>query len=326
LAPEFNATVSAEDKIPYYNINVTAAAVKDYKSNLLKQFGSLETGDVAKEDDFIIVDFAQGDNKVEGAYVALRSIQDEKIKKSFVGKKAGDVMDVDVNKTFVNETDRAAMLKVSKEELATMKPKWKMTVKEVKTFVDAKETQETFDQIFGKDTVKSVEEFDTKVKERLGVEYTQESDYRFMIDAKEYLLKRTDIKLPDEFLKRWVFTANDGKFTMDQINEEYDLFAKDFRWNLIRQEIMKAQKLQVTKESLINEAKQIAAYQFAAYGMSNVPDDMLVNFANKTLEDQEQARRIYERCEDDLVLNFIRTVATIEKKKISLEKMRELTA
>ena len=326
LAPKVDATVTADDKIVYYNVNTTAKALKDFKASLLKQYGSLETGVTAKEEDFVIVDFEAGDQKVEGAYVALRSIADKDAKEVFLGIKAGEVKDIDIVKTFSNEADRAAMFKVKKEELGTLPAQWKMIVKEVKTFVDAKPTKETFDQIFGAGAVSSEEEFDAKVKERLESEYAQESDYRFMVDAKEYMLKRADIKLPDAFLKRWIFTANDGKFTKEEIEKEYDLFAKDFRWTIIRDEIMKAQKLKVSKDDVMAEAKKIAAYQFAMYGMNNVPEDTLNDFAQRTLADENQGRRIVEKVEDDLALAYIRKSATLEKKKITLEKMRELTA
>ncbi|MBO4570759.1 MAG: trigger factor [Bacteroidales bacterium] len=326
LAPKVEVSVSKEDKIPFYNVATSAKALKDYKSNLLKQFGTLETGKAAKADDFVIADFEAGDSKVEKAYVALRSIKDEEIKASFVGLKKGDVRDVDIVKTFENEADRAAMFHVKKEEVATLPAVWKMTVTEVKTFVNAKLNQQTYDNIFGEGKVKTEEEFDAAVKERLEGEYAQESEYRFMIDAKEYLIKKADISLPDAFMKRWLLEANDGKFTMEEIEKEYDLFAKDFRWDMIRSEIIKAQKLQVTKEAVLDEAKKMTAYQFAMYGMGNTPDEMLTQYAQNMLKDEQQVRRVVEKVEDDLVLDYVRKTATLDTKKVSLEKMRELTA
>ena len=326
LAPKVEVSVSAEDKIVYYQVNATAKALKDYKASLLKQYGSLETGKAAKADDFVIADFAAGERKVESAYVALRSIQDEEIKKSFVGLKAGDTREVDIVKTFSNEADRAAMFKVKKEELAELPAEWTMTVKEVKTFVDAKPVQATFDQIFGEGAVKSEEEFDAKVKERLEAEYVQEGDFRFSTDAKEYFIKKAAIALPDAFMKRWIFTANDGKFTREEIEKEYDLFAKDFRWDLIRNKIIKDQKIKTSREDLLAEAKKLAAYQFAMYGMNSVPEETLLQFAERTLSDEQQARRIFEKVQDDHALAYIRNTVTLETKKVSIEKMRELTA
>lgn len=326
LAPKVEVEISSADKVPFYNVTTSAKALKDYKSNLLKQYGTLETGKVAKEDDFIVADFEAGEQKVEKAYVAVRTIQDEAVKAEFVGLKAGDTKDVEIAKAFSNETDRAAMFHVKKEELATLPEVWKMTVGEVKTFVSAKPVQATFDNIFSEGKVKSEEEFDAAVKERLEAEYAQEGNYRFMIDAKEYLINKAAITLPDAFLKRWLLVANEGKFTMEDIEKEYDLFAKDFRWDMIRSSIIKGQKLEITKEAMVNEAKNIAAYQFAMYGMPNTPDNMLTEYAENMLKDEQQARRIFEKVQDDLALNYVRNTVTLDTKKVSLEKMRELTA
>ncbi len=324
LAPEINVTVAAEDKIPYYTVTVTKEALADYKKGLLKQFGQLESGEKAGADDFIIADFVSGEQKVEGAYVALRSMSDE-VKKTFVGMKKGDTRQVDIVKCFPNEADRAAMFHVKKEELDTLPVNWTMTVNDVKTFVDAPLTQATFDQIFGEGSCKDEAEFDAKVKERLQAEYAQESDYRFMIDAKEYLLGKAAIQLPDAFMKRWIKQANDDKFTMEQIEAEYDLFAKDFRWNMLRSKLMKDNELKVEKEDVMKQARSMAAYQFAMYGMQNVPEEHLNKYAEQLLGDRQQADRIIEKVEDDITLSWVRKTATIEKKKISLEKMRELT-
>ena len=324
VAPEVNLTVSAEDKIPYYTVTVTKAALEDYRHGLLKQFGQLESGEAAKADDFVIADFVSGEQKVEGAYVALRSMPDA-VKKGFVGLKKGDTKQVDIVKTFPNEADRAAMFHVKKEELDTLPAKWTLTVNDVKTFVDAPLTQQTFDQIFGEGKCKDEAEFDAKVKERLQEEYARESDYRFMIDAKEYLIDKAAIQLPDAFMKRWIKTANDDKFTMEQIEAEYDLFAKDFRWNMIRTKIMKDNDLKVAKEDVMKQAMSMASYQFAMYGMQNVPEEHLTKYAEQLLADRQQAEHIIEKVEDDIALTWVRKTATLEKKKISLEKMRELT-
>ena len=325
LAPEVNITVTADDKIPYYTVKMTDEALKEYRHGLLKQFGQLESAEESKEDDFVIADFVSGEQKIEGSYVALRSITDKRIKKGFIGLKKDSVKKVDIVKTFPNEADRAAMFHVKKEELETLPNEWTMTVKDIKTFVDAPLTQQTFDQIFGEGVCKDEAEFDAKVKERLAADYAQESDYRYMIDAKEYLINKANLQLPDAFMKRWVYTANDGKFTKEQIEEEYDLFAKDFRWNMVRGKIMKDQDLKVSKEDVMKQARNMAAYQFAMYGMQNVPEEHLNKYAEQLLADRQQADRIIEKVEDDIALSYVRRTATIDNKEITLEKMRELT-
>ena len=323
LNPEVSFELSKEDEIQYYTITVTEAAKKDLKNTMLRQYGSLEEGDKAGADDFIIVDFEQGENKVEGTYVALRSIS-EAVKPSFIGVKAGDVLDVNVVEAFENETDRASMLKVGKEELAAMEPVWKMTVKNVKTFVNATICQETFDKIFGEDVVTSEEQFDAKIEERLRAEYAQEADFRFSKDAKDYLLEKADVKVAENFLKRWIYVINDGKFTMEDIEKEWDLFIVDYKWQMVRSYLMEKYNVQIEEADLLASAKGFAAYQFAMYGMNNVPDEQLEAFAKNILSQEEQGRRILDQVENEKTIAAVREVVTLKKKKISVEKFREL--
>ena len=318
--PEVNFELSKEDEVTYYTITVTEAAKKEMKENLLRQYGSLEEGEAAKEEDFIIVDFEQGETKVEGTYVALRNVA-EAARKSFVGVKPGDVLDVNVNEAFENETDRASMLKINKDELANLDPMFKMTVKNVKTFVSAPLTEETFEKIFG---VKTEAEFDAKVEERIHAEYAQEADFRFSKDAKAYLVEKANLTLAEKFLKRWVYVVNDGKFTMEDIEKEWDLFIADYKWQMVRDYIMRKYEVVVNDEDLLASAKGFAAYQFAMYGMNNVPEEQLEAFAKNILSQEEQSRRIYDQVENEKTIAAVREVVTLKKKKISVEKFREL--
>ena len=318
--PEISFELSSEDEVTYYTITVTEAAKKEMKNNLLKQYGSLEDGKKAKEDDFIIVDFEQGDMKVEGTYVAIRSVA-EAARASFVGVKPGDVLDVNVNEAFENETDRSAMLKVSKDELANLDPMFKMTVQHVKTFVNASATEETFEKIFG---VKTEEEFDAKIEEKIRAEYSQEADFRFGKDAKDYLLAKADVQIAEKFLKRWVYVINEGKFSMEDIEKDWAYFIADYKWQMVRGYLMNKYNVKVEEADLLASAKGFAAYQFAMYGMNNVPEEQLEAFAKNILSQEEQGRRILDKVEDDKTFDAVREVVTLKKKKISVEKFREL--
>ena len=320
LNPEVSFELSKEDEVPYYTITVTAEAKEEMKNNLLKQYGSLEEGETAKEEDFIIVDFEQGDMKVEGTYVAVRNVA-EAARASFVGVKAGDVLDVNVNEAFENETDRSSMLKVAKDELANLDPMFKMTVKNVKTFVNAPAVEETFEKIFG---VKTEAEFDAKVEERIRAEYAQEADFRFGKDAKDFLLAKADVKVAENFLKRWVYVVNEGKFTMEDIEKDWEFFIADYKWQMVRSFLMKKYDVKIEEADLLASAKGFAAYQFAMYGMNNVPEEQLEAFAKNILSQEEQGRRILDKVEDDKTFAAVREVVTLKKKKISVEKFREL--
>lgn len=323
LAPKVDFELSKEDNIPYYNINITKEAKAEMKENLLKQYGSLEEGKAAKAEDFIIVDLEQGETKVEGTYIALRNVS-ESVRPSFVGLKAGDSIDVNVNDAFTNETDRASLLKVEKDKLADIDPVYKMTVKNVKTFVSAPATQETFDKIFGEGNVKTEEEFDAKIEERLAAEYTQESEFRFARDAKDYLVAKAGIALPEKFLKRWIYVANDGKFTMEDIEKEFDLFLNDYRWQMVRNYLMEKFSVKIEESDLLASAKGLAAYQFAMYGINNVPDAELENYAKNILAQEKEGRRVLEQVEDTKTIAAVKNAVTVKNHKISVEKFREL--
>ena len=324
LSPKVEFTLDSNDKIVSYNVAVSEEAKKAYKSNMLKQFGKLENiEEVKDEESFIVADLEQGENKVEGTYVTLRQMADE-AKAQFLGKKVGESFDVNVNETFVNETDRAALLKVKKDELATVEPMWKVTVKEVKTFVEAEQNQDLYDRMFGEGVVTDEAGFDAKIVERIAQEYKQEADFRFVLDAREYLLNKTNIELPEEFMKKWLYTINEGKFTMEDIEKDFALFCKDFRWQMISQYIMREQKMEITREEVLEVAKQMARYQFAMYGLNDVPAEQLNHYAESILANEKEGRRIVEKTEQDKVIGYVKSVVTLEEKEISIEDLQAM--
>lgn len=325
LSPKVEFTLDSNDKIVSYNVKVSDEAKEAYKTNMLKQFGKLENIDEVKdEESFIVADLEQGETKIEGTYVTLRQMPDQAAKDQFLGKKVGDSFEVNVNETFTNETDRAALLKVKKEELASVDPMWKVTVKEVKTFVPAEQTQEVYDRMFGEGVVTDEAGFEAKVVERIAQEYKQEADFRFVLDAREYLLNKTNIELPEEFMKKWLFTINEGKFTMEDIEKDFALFCKDFRWQMISQYIMREQKMEITREEVLEVAKQMAKYQFAMYGLNDVPQEQLDHYAESILANEKEGRRIVEKTEQDKVIGYIRSVVTLDEKEISIEDLQKM--
>ncbi len=325
LSPKVEFTLDKNDTIVSYNVAVSEEAKKAYKSNMLKQFGKLENIDEVKdEESFIVADLEQGETKIEGTYVTLRQMPDQAAKEQFLGKKVGESFEVNVNETFVNETDRAALLKVKKEELASIEPMWKVTVKEVKTFVEAEQNQDLYDRMFGEGVVTDEAGFDAKIEERIAQEYKQEADFRFVLDAREYLLNKTNIELPEEFMKKWLFTINEGKFTMEDIEKDFALFCKDFRWQMISQYIMREQKMEITREEVLAVAKQMAKYQFAMYGLNDVPEEQLNSYAESILANEKEGRRIVEKTEQDKVIGYVKSVVTLDEKEISIEDLQKM--
>ena len=181
-----------------------------------------------------------------------------------------------------------------------------------------------FDKIFGEGVVKDAAGFDKKIAERLAEEYQGESDWRFGRDARDYMIDKANLTLPEAFIKRWLLASNEGKFTAEDIDREFDAFLKDFRWDIIRDHLMKTHDIKVTREDMEGEAARYVNYQYAMYGLSSLPEEQTKEAATRLLADQEQARRIFEKVENDLAIDFIKKTATLTKKSISLEKMREM--
>ena len=320
---EVNFELSKDDKVKVYEIKVSAEAKKEMKDNLLRQFGSLTEAEQAGEDDFVIVDFAQEGKTVEGSYVGVKNVEGE-AKSKFLGAKVGDQFDVNVNEAFTNESDRAYMLKVKKEELASLAPEFHVTVKEVKTFAPAEENQETYDKIFGENQVHNAEEFDKAVTARLEENYKQESDYKLSKDLREYLVKKADIKLPEEFLKRWLFHINEGKFTKEDIEKEAPAFFEDFRWQMVRGYIMQKFDLKIEEKDVHEAAQAYVAYQYASYGMGNVPEAILKDSVARVLQDENTSRRIVENVEATKVIEAVKGAVTLKAEKVSVEDFRTL--
>ena len=166
--------------------------------------------------------------------------------------------------------------------------------------------------------------FEAKVVERIAQEYKQEADFRFVLDAREYLLNKTNIELPEEFMKKWLFTINEGKFTMEDIEKDFALFCKDFRWQMISQYIMREQKMEITREEVLAVAKQMAKYQFAMYGLNDVPQEQLDSYAEAILANEKEGRRIVEKTEQDKVIGWVKSVVTLDEKEISIEDLQAM--
>jgi trigger factor len=324
LAPDIDIQFTEKDKIPYYNITVTGEDLNKYKENILRQYGKLVDADAAEEEDFLKATLTQGEHTIEDGYISLKTIEDKKLKKPFLGKKAGDELDVDVKNTFTNETDLAGLLKVKKEELSKFEPVFHIKITEVKRFAPAELNQDLYDRIFGKDEVKSEEEFNGKAEARIASEYKQESEYRFTIDVREEALKKAKLKLPESFLKRWLLYANEGKLTAEQVEKDFNSFADDLRWQMICGHLTKTQALKITDEDLLGHALKMARYQFSMYGLHNASDEHLEHYAKSILANEQEAKRIYEKVGEEKVIACIRSAVTLEEKEITKEKLQTL--
>ncbi|MCR5133584.1 MAG: trigger factor, partial [Bacteroidales bacterium] len=166
--------------------------------------------------------------------------------------------------------------------------------------------------------------FDAKIAERLEANYRQETDYRLSQDIRKYLVGKADVKVPEAFLKRWLYENNKEKFSKEDVDKEFDAFLEDFRWQLVRGYLMKKFDLKIEDKDMVEAAKAYAAYQYAMYGMGNVPEQILTDAAMEMLKDERQIRNLEENVENEKVLAAVKEKMSFTNKKITEEKFREL--
>ncbi len=327
LAPALEVKLSKRDKFPRYVITVSEEDKQRQLESLQQRYGSFSDVEKSGDEDLLKVDLTQeGENahNVEDTFISLKVLTDKKAKKPFIGLAVGDTVTVDVKKTFTNEADLAAMLKVKKEDLANIESKFTATVKEVRHFEKAELNQELFDKVYGEGKVTGEDEFIQKVEEEISRAYNEECEYKLMLDTRDKLVKKSKIQLPEAFLKRWLLIANEGKFTTEQIDQEFEHFADDLRWQLIKDNIIKSQDIKVETEDLMDHAKRMARYQFAQYGLNNMPDEHLENFAKRILEDRQQVKGIVEKVVESKVMEYIKSAGALDDKEVTVEEFGKL--
>jgi len=312
LAPQVEVNLTLDDHVSIRQPEISQKEIDEYVSSLCKQHGQLVDVEAAGEEDFLKVDLLQGDKEVKAAFISLQTIKTKEHKEPFMGLKVGDSVEIDIPATFTNDTDRAALLKVKKEELTNYEPIWKIDVLEVKHYTYAELNQDLYDRIFGPGQVDSSTSFMEKIEARMRSEFEAERDYRLMCDIRDYLIDKCAIELPDALIKRWLHFSNDGKFSMEDIERDYDAFVRDFRWQLIKGHLMETYHIEISKEEMSMQAIELAKYRFAMYGLNSVPKDHLEQFAANILSDQKEARRILEQIEERKVVDQVRTFITLD--------------
>ena len=333
LAPEIEVKLSGRDKFPYYEIKIDQELRDSYTTSYRRRYGKMLPGDVAGEEDVMrgkVEQLGADGNPMENgimvddAFVSLKMITDAEQKSKFVGSKAGDIIDFDIRKTFTNDTDLAAMLKIQKEEVASLTPEFRFIPTEVRSFQESEINQEFFDKVYGEGVVNSEEEFKQRVDSDIRANLSRESDFKFALDVKEKLMEKTKMELPDTFLKRWLFAINEGKFTMEQIDKDYEHFANDLKWQMIRDHVAVTNEVKISEEDVLEKAKEFALDQFKNYGFLNVPDSEIENFAHRILSNKEEDRRIREKLVEDKVLEVVKGIVKLDVKEISTKEFDQL--
>lgn len=334
LAPEFDASLTADDKIDYYTIDVTDEMVDRQIKMYTQRAGKYEKVDVYANNDMLkglLAELDENGNtkeggiQVESAVMMPSYMKNDTQKAIFDGAKVNDVLVFNPNEAYGgSEAEISSLLKIEKEKVGGLKSDFSFQVEEITRFVEGELTQEIFDQVYGKDVVKSAEEFRAKIKESVTAQYVADSDYKFLIDVRNYLVNRIGkLEYPDALLKRIMLLNNEEKGEAF-VNENYDKSIEELTWHLIKEQLVKANEVKVEQQDVASMAREATRAQFAQYGMMSVPDELLENYAKEMLKKKETVDGLVNRVIEAKLVAALKGKVTLNDKVVSVEEFNKM--
>ena len=332
LAPAFEVELNKKDKVKFYQIAASDEMVNNQVKSYTGRYGKYVQEETVEEKDMVkglIVELADGKVKEDGiqasdAVLTPAYMKDEASKTSFTGAKAGDQITFNPKKAFENEAEIASLLKLKKEDVAGLEADFLFTIENITRYHEAEVNQELFDKVYGDGVVTSEEDFIAKIKATIEEQLSQDSNYKFGIDAREALVKKyNDLVFPDAFLKRWLLATNKD-LTADKVEEDYSKMIDDLKWQLIKDKIAKANEIKVENEDVQAYGRQIARSQFAQYGMTGLEDSILDNYVKDMFKNEEQLRNIIDRVAENKVVEIIKNTVKLDTKEVSIEDFNKM--
>lgn len=336
LAPELNVTLDKETKVPYYTIDVTSDMVAEQDTQFRQRFGVQAPGEEVEPNALVkgaIMELnADGTVKTDenaiqmiNGIVAPQFFKDKNQAALFVGKKLNDKVVFNPWKTCDgNAAEISSMLGVSKDVAAEVKGDFEMAISEIIVLRPAEANQELFDNVLGKEKATTEEEYLAGVKAMIERDLVGSSDYLFRRDLDKVLLEKYgDMELPAEILKKWLVKSND-KVTEETVDDDYAKSEKALKLQLIKENIAKQLDIKIEEDDLMGYAKSMAAHQFAQYGMTNMDDETLADYAKRILSNKEYRPRIVEEVGDAKLYNAAKAVVALEEKTVSLSDFQKL--
>ncbi len=327
LAPKFNVELSAKDKFAFKTVKIDEELVNKYVTDVAKRYGKVEQVEVAAANDLLTGDFVELDANGEilpgGVFktgsLFLERVKDENVKKQLIGLKKDDKVVLESQKIFESPADLAALLGIDQAAAAAFTAKLQFSVKSVSHLAPAEINQEFFNKIYGEGVVSSEEEFRAKVRQELATMFVNDSDRKFYNDVVEHLMNKINFDLPKDFLKRWIVAVNEKPVTVEQVEAEFDGYAKGLKWQLIENKLIKENNIQVTKEEVIDHTKELILEQFGKYNPTPMSDEELNQTAQRVLANEEEAKKLYEKLYGQKVLTLFKTKFTLENQEVSYD-------
>ena len=329
VAPEMKAELTDKDKLTYYDIKVDDKLIDDQVQMYASQAGEFKDAETFSGNDTLTGALRELDQKGntkedglsnEAAMIMPAYIKEDKQRKLFDGAKKGDVITFNPKKAYPdNDAEVAALLKVDKEQVKDLDSDFSYQINEIRHFQPAEVNQQLFDRVFGEGTVKDEKAFREKIAETIKPQLQGNSDYKFLIDLRAYMEKKVgEVAFPEALLKRVMLQNNKDK-DADYVEKNFEGSIKELKWHLIKEQLVAANQIKVEEADLKAVAKDTIRQQFAQYGMSNVPDDVLENYAAEQLKKRENVDGFVDRAVDQKLVEKLKTVVKLTKKAVSLE-------
>ena len=334
MAPKFDATITAEDNIPYYTIKVTDEMLDGQVKMYTQRNGHYDSVESYQQNDMvkgILTELdAEGNAKAEGitvedAVMLPEYMKDEESKKLFEGAKKDDVITFNPRKAYADsEAELTSLLKISKEEAANVQGDFTFQITDITRYTDGELNQELFDQVYGEGKITSEDDFKKAVKADIQAQFAPESDYRFLIDVREYMMNRIGkLTFAEDLLKR-ILVENREDADMAKMEEEFPKTLEELQWHLIKEQLIKNADVKIEQKDIIDQAKEAVRAQFAQYGMTNVPDDLLENYSKEMLQKKESVEGLANRALDAKLIASLKKAAKLKKKTVSVEDFNKL--
>ena len=329
VAPEMKAELTDKDKLTYYDIKVDDKLIDDQVQMYASQAGEFKDAETFSGNDTLTGALRELDQKGntkedglsnEAAMIMPAYIKEDKQRKLFDGAKKGDVITFNPKKAYPdNDAEVAALLKVDKEQVKDLDSDFSYQINEIRHFQPAELNQQLFDRVFGEGTVKDEKAFREKIAETIKPQLQGNSDYKFLIDLRAYMEKKVgEVAFPEALLKRVMLQNNKDK-DADYVEKNFEGSIKELKWHLIKEQLVADNQIKVEDADVKAVAKDAIRQQFAQYGMSNVPDDVLENYAAEQLKKRENIDGFVDRAVDQKLVETLKTVVKLTKKEVSLE-------
>jgi trigger factor len=336
LTPEFDLTFDKETALPLYKVELEddlfEKQIEGYKQN----FGTYDKiEESALETDLIkgkAVELENGEPKEDGIVVENAILMpsyiknDEETKNRFVGANAGDEVIINPKLAYDNEAEIASFLNIKKEDVADVTSDFKFSIEEITRFKEAELNQEMFDKVLGEGVATDEESFRAKVKEELSKQFAPDADYFFMKEVRKAILeKMEDAEFPEEFLKKWLKLTNE-EATDELIEKDFPNILNDIKYQIAKDKIVTDNDIKTEASDVQELASKVAQSQFAQYGMSNLPAEMLQDYVKRMLENEETVKGLFARVVENKIAAWMKENITLEEIVITSEEFSKLTA